>query len=110
MAPVSSEYRILAAVGYLLWPVSLILVLTAYKRDRFLRFHGYQSLYFGISCTVFYLVVGGFLQIIPFFGWLITKVLVVLWFLFVLMLVYRCLQGDYFRIPLIYDLAQGVME
>lgn len=110
MAPVSTEYRFLAAAAYLFWPVSLILVLTTYKRDRFLRFHGYQSLYFGVCSTIFYLVVGGFLQIIPFFGWLITKILVLIWFLLVLLLIYRCGQGDYFRIPLIYDLARGVME
>ncbi|HOP75422.1 MAG TPA: DUF4870 domain-containing protein [Bacillota bacterium] len=110
MTEVSREYRILAGLAYLLWPVSLLLVLTAYKRDRFLRYHGYQALYFGLCCTVFHLVVGGFLQIIPVFGILIYKALVMAWLLFLLLLLYRTFQGELFRVPLIYDLAQGVME
>lgn len=110
MAEVSTEYRMLAGLSYLFWPVSLILVLTAYKRDRFLRYHGYQALYFGICCTVIHLVVGGFLQIIPIFGILIYKTMVMAWFLLVVLLIYRTWQGELFRVPLIYDLAHGVME
>jgi len=107
---ISREYRALAGLSYLFWPVSLLLVLTAYKRDRFLRYHGYQALYFGICCTVFHLMVGGLLQIIPVFGALIYKGLVMAWILLIALLVYRTWQGQCFRVPLIYDLAQGVME
>lgn len=110
MSQVSAEYRVLAGITYLFWPLSLLLILTNYKRERFLRFHGYQSLYFGICCTVCYLVVGGFLQFIPFFGVLFNKSLLIVWFLFIAYLFYRCIQGDLFRIPLIYELARGVME
>lgn len=110
MAAVSTEYRVMAGISYLFWPLSLIIVLTNYKKDRYLRYHGYQSLYFGICCTVCYLVVGGFMQMIPFIGVLFNKAVLVFWFLFIIYLFYRCLQGDLFRIPMIYDLAHGVME
>lgn len=110
MATVSLEYRTLAALSYLVWPVSLVIVLTAYRQDRFLRFHGYQALYFGLCSTVIYLVVGGFLQIIPIIGYVLFKGLVLGWLVLVALLMRRSWQGEFFRVPLIYDLARGVME
>ncbi|HOJ77358.1 MAG TPA: DUF4870 domain-containing protein [Bacillota bacterium] len=107
---ITHEYRLLAAFSYLFWPFSLLLVLTMYKKDRFLRFHGYQALFLGICGTVFYLVGGGLLYIIPFFGVLINKALLIVWFIFTLLLAFRCFQGEKFKIPVIYDLAYGVME
>lgn len=110
MNALSFKYRTLAACSYLIWPVSLALVLTTYRRDRFLRFHGYQALYFGLCSSVIYLVVGGFLQIIPIVGNLLFNCLILIWLVFVVLLMRRCWHGDFFRVPLIYDLARGVME
>jgi uncharacterized membrane protein len=110
MGTVTPEARVLTAVAYLLWPVSLILVLTRLRRDRFIRYHGYQSLFLGIVCFVVYLVVGSFLRVIPVFGEVILRITVLGWIVFVVFLAIRSLQGEYFKVPLIYDLAAGVME
>ena len=110
METTTLETRILAAVSYLIWPASLLIVLTKIRKDPFLRYHGYQALFFGICCMVVYLVVGALLRIIPVIGSLIFNLLVLGWVLLVIFLAIRSLQGEYFRIPLIYDLAQGVME
>lgn len=110
METIITEYKVLTAVSYLIWPVSLVIVLTRLKKDRFLRFHGYQALFLGICGAVSYLAVGGLLMIIPILGALIFKLLVLLWVLLLIFLAYRCLRGEYFRVPLIYELGQGNME
>ncbi|MGE5583061.1 MAG: DUF4870 domain-containing protein [Bacillota bacterium] len=110
MEIVSTEYRILGSISYLFWPLSILIVATRLKKDRFLRFHGYQALFLGIFGSVLWLVGGALLRIIPLFGVLAFNILVVVWFLFLLLLTYRCFLGEYFKIPLIYDLAQGNME
>jgi uncharacterized membrane protein len=110
METLSTEYRILGSISYLVWPVSLLIVLTTFKKDKFLRFHGYQSLYLGIFGSVLWLVGGALLRIIPLIGILVFNCLAVAWFLLLLLLTYRCFHGEYFRVPLIYDLAQGNME
>ena len=110
MQTMSSEQKILAGISYCFWPLSLFVIFTQLKKERFLRFHCYQSLFLGISSTVGYLVIGGILRIIPFIGIFVFNLLIIVWFLFVVFLCFRCLQGDYFRVPLIYDLAQSNME
>ncbi len=110
METLSTEYRLLGSVSYLIWPLSLIIVLTTFKRDKFLRFHGYQALYLGILGSVLWLLGGPLLRIIPIFGVLVFNSLAIVWFLFLFLLCYRCYQGDYFKVPLIYDLAQRNME
>jgi uncharacterized membrane protein len=41
---------------------------------------------------------------------LVFNFLAVIWFLFLILLGFRCYHGEYFRVPLIYDLAQRNME
>lgn len=110
METLSTEYRLLGSISYIIWPVSLIIVLTTFKRDKFLRFHGYQSLYLGILGSVLWLLGGALLRIIPIFGISVFNFLAVIWFLFLILLGFRCYHGEYFRVPLIYDLAQRNME
>jgi uncharacterized membrane protein len=110
MADMRPEYRFLAALSYLVWPVGLLIVLTRLKGEAFLRFHGYQAFLYGVASMVAYLMLGLCLQVVPFFGNLLTRSLAMLWFFFGLFLAYRCLQGDFFRIPFIYELAKGIME
>lgn len=110
MNRIPREHRWLAAVSYLVWPISLLIVLSRLKADPFLRFHCHQALALGSSGLVLYLMLGLFLQLIPYMGRFLFNFLIVLWFCFKLLLALRCLQGEKFRIPLIYDLMWGVME
>lgn len=110
METISSEYRILAGVCYVIWPLSLYIVMTEFKKEKFLRFHGYQALFLGISGFVFYLVAGALIRIIPVIGVPVFNLMILVWVLFVGFLFFRCLKGEYFKVPLIYNLAQGNME
>jgi uncharacterized membrane protein len=110
MSEMKSEYRLLAALSYLLWPVSLMIVMTRLKSEPFLRYHGYQGLSLGLCGFAVFLILGALLQVLPFFGMLLFNSLFILWFFFLIFLAYRSMRGEYFRVPLIYDLVRGMME
>ncbi|NLY75546.1 MAG: DUF4870 domain-containing protein [Firmicutes bacterium] len=110
MKPVSAQYKMLAGISYFFWPISILIVATKLKKDRFLRFHGYQALFLGISGTVFYLVSGVFLRLIPGLGESLFNLLASAWIVMALFLAFRCLLGDYFKVPFIYDVAYWDME
>lgn len=95
--------------GMLCYPLSLItgilfLVLTPYSRDRFVRFHAWQSIFFFITLVVLSVV----LRILP---WPLEVV-----FLFGLRLValagtgwamYKAYHGEQSKLPLIGDWAEN---
>lgn len=102
------------ALAYLTFiPAVVFLLLNPYNKDRFVRFHSFQSIFLwvaGFLMGVAFKLVGFVLLIIPVLGhllvWLISMVLVlgavVIW----LVLVIKALQGETFRLPIIGDLAE----
>ncbi len=110
MKTVSAQHKLLAGMSYFFWPLSILIVATKLKKDCFLRFHGYQALFLGICGSVFYLVSGGFLRLIPGLGQLLFNLLASAWVLLATFLAVHCLLGKYFKVPLIYDVAHWNME
>lgn len=101
--------RFLAGVAYPFWPVSLVIVFSDLRKEQFLRYHGYQALFFGLCATVLYVVGGMLLPMIPLCGNLLCRFLAVFLTAGAVFLSFRCFQGDYFKVPLIYALARGNM-
>jgi uncharacterized membrane protein len=91
----------------------IMLVLEPYKNDKFVRFHAFQSIFFGVFCIAFwmlwsFLVVGlfftGGLSGFGIYGmlfWLIRLAFFGLWVL----LVYKAYNKEEFKLPVIGDLA-----
>src|SRR5690349_15714318 len=49
-------------------PAIVFLVLEPYNRNRFIRFHSFQSIFFAVAWTVIWIALGIFAHI-PFLGW-----------------------------------------
>jgi uncharacterized membrane protein len=83
-------------------PAIVFLVLEPYNRNSFVRFHSFQSLFFGISWFVINMV----LTFIPILGWglmhLVNVVLLVLW----IVLLVKAYGGNRWKLPVIGDLAE----
>lgn len=83
-------------------PAIVFLLVEPYSRNRFVRFHSFQSL------ELF--LVGLILSLIPFLGHLfvfLVSMLVGLALFFVwLVLIVKALQGEMFKLPLIGDIAE----
>lgn len=107
-APVNTNDRLLGGIAYLTFlPAVAFLVLKQYQRRQFIRFHARQSIFFWILVVA----LGGFGVLASTFGfllvWMVTSILVVLaLFLTWLVLSIKALQGEWFKLPGLGNLAQ----
>ena len=105
--------RLMAALAYVTFvPAVLLVLIPASRRNRFIRFHAFQSILFTIA-TIFVAIamwiLFSVLQLIPAIGfpmaWLALAVmalgLAIVW----LVLLVKALQGQSFRLPAIGNLA-----
>ena len=96
------ESNVAGALAYL-WIVAIIwLVLEPYNKDRFIRFHSFQAIAFGIVAFVVSFILG----LIPILGWIVG----VLWSILVLILwlvcIFKAFNKEMFKLPVIGDFAE----
>jgi uncharacterized membrane protein len=108
MTPISREERAAAAIAYLpLLAAPVILLLPAYRRRRFVRFHAWQSvLLWGLFLV---LIIGALFlsnvadpMLLLLFGILASLAMVFLW----IVLSLQAWQGERFELPLFGVLAE----
>jgi uncharacterized membrane protein len=105
--------NVAGALSYLLGFITgiIFLVLEPYKRDGFVRFHAFQSIFICVILFVFNIIWSniflgalslGFLwTIVSLFGTLIYLAFFLLW----LFLMYKAYNNETFKLPVIGDLA-----
>jgi uncharacterized membrane protein len=92
----------------------VFLALQPYNTKKFIRFHAFQSIFFGIFCfavhLVFRIIVGG---LISSWSWgllsLISTVGLLIWLAFLVIWVFlliKAYQGEMFKLPVIGNLAE----
>ena len=101
--PPSNENRILAALGYPIWVIALVVLLTDMKENRFMRVHAIQALgYTGAWVVVF---IGlSILTALPFLGVafvFLWPLLYLAWFVIAVFYAYQAYQGKMFTIPVV---------
>lgn len=116
MTTTSSAERLLAALGYPIWIVALIVVLTEMKKDPYMRYHGWQALFWGIGWFVLWVglaVLGIVLSFVPIVGsvisFLASTVVALAWMVLSVLYAVRAYQGQRFEIPLIVEWARKYM-
>jgi uncharacterized membrane protein len=110
------ENRILAALGYPIWVVALVVVLTEMKKDPFLRHHGWQALFWGIGWFVLWVglnVATALLAIVPLLGivirFLAGLAFLTAWGLLSVVYAVRAYRGERFEIPVVVNFARRYM-
>src|SRR5580692_3856312 len=113
---VQPKDNLLAVLAYITFIPAVVFVLVdPLKRNRFVRFHSFQSIFLTVATIVIAIVLRilyPVLTLIPVIGyllaWLVLALallgLVILW----LVLVVKALQGATFKLPLIGSLAEKV--
>lgn len=105
------QSNVAGLLTYVLGVISAVifLVLDQYKNDRFVRFHAFQSLFFGLAWIAFWIAwgmlafaAGGMLFWI---GLPIRMLIGFGGFLYWLFLMYKAYSNEMYRIPFIGDLA-----
>lgn len=101
-----------AAISYLTFiPAVIFLVMAPYNRDRFVRFHAWQC----IALTIVWVAVSIIFSVLAFaglhfVGWmlmLIHMLIRIVLFIFWLIAIIKASQGQWFKIPIVGDLAQS---
>jgi len=89
-------------------PAIIFLVLEPYNRNRFIRFHSFQNIFFHIAWIVICVALG-ILSSIPVLGWITVLMWPVvglaglaIW----IVLLLKAYQGQMFKLPVIGDLAE----
>jgi uncharacterized membrane protein len=89
-------------------PAIVFLVLDPYNKNRFIRFHSFQCVFFAVAWTVLWIVLA-IIGHIPILGWatvllwpLISLAGLIIWVILVL----KAYQGKTFKLPVIGDMAE----
>ncbi len=80
----------------------IFLLIEPYNKNKFLRFHCFQSLFYVLACFVF----GFVLAFIPILGILVGMLLGLGEFVLWVVLLLKAYQGQKFKLPFIGDLAE----
>lgn len=91
--PTNTDSNLMAALSYC-WVVSIVMMIIK-KEDKFVMFHAKQGLV---------LFIASFIGVIPFLGWVIWIVVVVLMIIGFI----KALSGERYKIPVIGDLAEKI--
>ena len=89
-------------------PAIVFLVLEPYNRNRFIRFHAFQCIFFAVAWTALWIVLN-IIAHIPVLGWLtilIWPLIGLAGFVIWIILVLKAYKGDMFKLPVIGDMAE----
>jgi len=89
-------------------PAIVFLVLEPYNRNKFIKFHSFQSIFFAVAWTALWVVLNIIVHI-PLLGWLtilIWPLVGLAGFVIWLVLVLKAFQGQMFKLPVIGDMAE----
>ncbi|MCL5987117.1 MAG: DUF4870 domain-containing protein [Actinobacteria bacterium] len=112
-APLNDTNKLLAALGYPIGIIALIMVLVdTSKQDKFVKYHAWQALFLWIVAIALG-IISAILAVIPIIGW-ILDILIFLFmlFLFIMAIIWaiKCYGGAYFEIPVVYGWAKKWAE
>jgi uncharacterized membrane protein len=115
-ASVPSQFKdnLLAALAYITFiPAVVFVLIEPFKRNRFIRFHSFQSIFLTVATMVIAIalrILYSILTLVPVVGylmaWLAVAVAVLGWGILWLVLLVKALQGQSFRLPVIGSLAE----
>jgi uncharacterized membrane protein len=94
-------------------PAIIFLVMEPYNKNKFVRFHAFQNIFFAIALTVLWIVLmilGFVLDIIPILGWILHLLLaaglgigsLIVW----VMLLIKANKGEKWKLPYIGEMAE----
>ncbi|MDD5542681.1 MAG: DUF4870 domain-containing protein [Acidobacteriia bacterium] len=87
----------------------IFLVIEPHNKNRFVRFHAFQSIFFSVVWIVFSMICSFFIMALPFGLWFVGSLLhLIIWlggFLLWLFLMYKAYNNEMFKLPVIGDIA-----
>ena len=106
--------NLMAAVAYLLMPISSIVIYLVEKENKYVRFHAFQSLLLGVILFVASWLIGFVIAMIALATMglgvlLIAPLMMVFWLVCLalwLFLMWKAYTGEKYKLPVIGDIAE----
>ena len=83
-------------------PAIIFLVMEPYNRSPFIRFHAWQSIFFGITVAIVHFVLG----VIPILGWLLLLPVGIVFLILWIFVMIKASKGERYKIPFIGNFAE----
>ena|SRR5262249_14211392 len=93
-------------LAYFLFPALVFLLLEPYNKNRFIRFHSFQSIFLAAASLVLSIALGMFSQVLFFLMFLVWPLVGVGEFILWIVLLIKAYQGQMFKVPFIGDIAE----
>lgn len=106
----ASNDNVMAALSYLLIPAIIFLVVEPYNKNRFIRFHSFQSIFFAVASIAFNIAWGILATILSFVGvgfvlWMLSPLISLLLLAVWIILLIKAFQGQEYKLPWIGEMA-----
>jgi len=83
-------------------PAIIFLVMDPYNRSPFIRFHAWQSIFFGIAVAIVHFVLG----VIPILGWILMVPVGLAFLILWIFVMIKASKGERYKIPFIGNFAE----
>jgi len=95
-------------------PAIVFLLIEPYNRNRFVRFHSFQSLFFfvagGVVVPIALAILTTIFHLVPAVGWMVSTIIWMIYdlgfFVLWLLLVIKAYQHEIFKLPIVGDIAE----
>jgi len=93
--------NLMGAISYF-WIIGLIfLLIEPYNKNKFIRFHAFQSLFMAVAWFACWII----LMVIPVIGWILIPLVFLAFIITLIVVAIKAYQGNMFRLPVIGDMA-----
>lgn len=114
-----------ALISYLFVPITSIVFIATEKQNRLVRFHAWQSLFYGLGLTAMSIVLGIVIGVVSFIvssispvaGFLITFISFLLWialavaiFASWILCLFKAWRGEFFKLPVVGKFAENMCD
>ena len=96
------DANLAAALSYIFFWVSGLIIYILEKENKFVRFHALQSVITFASLFVLYIL----FSFIPLLGWILLIPLGIFTFILWLILIIKAANGQNFKLPIVGDIAE----
>jgi uncharacterized membrane protein len=83
-------------------PAIIFLAMEPYNRSSFIRFHSWQSIFFGVTVAVANFVLG----VIPIIGWILLLPICLVFLILWIMVMVKASKGERYKLPFIGNFAE----
>jgi len=101
-----AENNVPAAVAYLVITAIIFLLIEPYKNDRFVRFHSFQAIFYWLACLGIVIVLSALGFVVGALSMMLLPLVQLASFVLWILLVVKAYQGQWFKLPVIGDLAE----